>query len=531
MFEKISLAGEWHFTFEDGSQTRLPVPGCFDVSDKYRFRRGKGCYSRTVSGSGMMELACDGLGLRAEIFWNGNKIYSETTAYTPFKVRFDAGCSGVHELKIICDNTIEETPESEFRSFYDFYGFGGIYREITLRRLPETFFDSVRVLPDMETGCIDLQVTLGGKEQPLTVWIDHEICGKMPGSGSQTFRIASPRVWCPEEPELHCLRLECGGDVYECRFGFRKIEIRNGQFYLNGKLLKLAGVNRHDVFPDTGAAVNREQLYNDLKMIKDAGFNIIRGAHYPQSQMMLDLADELGLLVWDEILGWENPVDSLTDAEFQKRQSNALTRMIQKSINHPCIIMWGFLNEAATNDTAARDCVAKLYRTAKEQDPSRPVAFASMFGEKDLCLDLTDVVCFNTYPGWYGGTHTFFEPGLVTEQLEKLASFVRNTPELADKPVIISEIGAASLIGDHSKKRWSEEYQAQLVECAVDYTLSHKELGGIILWQFCNSPVADNVRIMMRPRGYNNKGLVDEYRRPKMVWNLFPDLLKKYFSR
>ena len=140
MFNKISLAGEWDFTFEDGSMTKLSVPGCFDISERFHFKRGKGTYSRKVEGEGLVELACDGLGLRAEIFWDNKKIYSELTAYTPFKIRFEAGNEVEHELKIICDNTVDDTLESEFRSFYDFYGFGGIYREITLRKLPETYF-------------------------------------------------------------------------------------------------------------------------------------------------------------------------------------------------------------------------------------------------------------------------------------------------------------------------------------------------------------------------------------------------------
>lgn len=150
-----------------------------------------------------------------------------------------------------------------------------------------------------------------------------------------------------------------------------------------------------------------------------------------------------------------------------------------------------------------------------------------MFGDKDLCLDFVDVISFNTYPGWYNGTHTFFEDAIVTNALQDLHTFVRNEPALRDKPVIISEIGAASFIGEHSGRRWSEEYHAQLVECAVKWVLNNDDSSGILLWQFCNSPVDDNIRIMMRPRGYNNKGLVDEYRNPKMVWKLFPEILKK----
>ena len=527
MYDRISLNGMWDFTFEDGSKTILPVPGCFDASEAYRYRKGKGSYSRKVNGSGMMELICDGLGLRADIFWDDRKIYSELSAYTPFKIRFDAGGDGEHVLTIVCDNTVIDTPESEFRSFYDFYGFGGIYREITLRKLPETAFDYVAIVPDVENQTVNLHIELFGKERKVTVRIDDEICGELSGSGDGIFRVPMPQLWSPENPHLHCLHLDCGCDRCSYRFGLRKIECRNGKILLNGQPLKLIGVNRHDVFPDTGAAVSREQIYHDLQMIKKAGFNMIRGSHYPQSQIMLDIADELGILVWDEILGWENPIDSLNDPEFQRRQNDGLIRMIKSSFNHPCIIVWGFLNEAATNETAARKCVSRFYNTVREMDKSRLITFGSMHGEKDVCLDLVDVISFNTYPGWYGGTNTFFEKALVADKLAELCAFVKNDPALAGKPLLISEIGAASFIGDHSRKRWSEEYHAQLVQCAVEYTLESRDFCGILLWQFCNSPVDDNLRIMMRPRGYNNKGLVDEYRNPKQAWKLFPQILKR----
>ncbi|MBQ9338616.1 MAG: hypothetical protein IJS14_15100 [Lentisphaeria bacterium] len=520
----ISLDGLWQFTFEDGSRTMLPVPGCFDASEAYRCRRGKGCYSRSVEGSGRMELACGGIGLRAEIFWDGRKIHTELTAYTPFRVRFDAGGPGEHELKIVCDNTIEETPESEFRRFYDFYGYGGIYREITLRRLPETCFDYVRVLPDPDRGMIGLHVELSGEPRPVKVSIDGEDSGLLPGSGDGEFAVPVPELWSPESPRLHRLSLDCGCDRYECRFGLRKIESRGGRIFLNGSPVKLFGVNRHDVFPDTGPAMTRERVRSDLLMIKLAGFNTIRGAHYPQSRIMLDLADELGLMVWDETLGWQNPLDSLTNPEFQRRQCDGLTRMIKSSVNHPSIIFWGFLNETSSDHPEARECIGKLCRIARELDPSRLVTFASCTCTKDRCLDLVDVISFNTYPCWYSGANTFFEPALVKERLDSLLAFVRNDPQLADKPVIISEIGAAALIGDHSRRRWSEDYQTELVECAVRHAAA-AGAAGILLWQFCNTPVDDNVRIMTRPRGYNNKGLVDEFRNPKQAWRLFPSLI------
>ena len=521
------LNGLWNFSFENGKTIKMPVPGCFDAAGEFFSQRGKAAYWREVVCGGYVELHLEGIGLRAEIFWDGKKIGEELTAYTPLTLRFDAGEKGNHELKIICDNTIEETPESEFRRFYDFYGFGGIYRDVTLRELPETSFSYVKIIPvDPFAGKVQLHIELDGPEKPVSMQISNGQTIEFPGSGDFEFVIPEPELWSPEEPNLYSVTLSCGEDVYTTRFGLRSIESKNRKLYLNGKELFIVGVNRHDVFPLTGAAMPYEQLKTDLQMIKAEGMNFIRGSHYPQSELMLDLADELGLLVWDETLGWENPLDSLNNEEFIRRQKSGLKRMIRNSINHPSIVFWGFLNEAITDDESARRCVRELTETIKEEDTSRLITFATMMSDRDKCLDIVDIAAFNTYPGWYNGTFTFFDPNIVEAELDRIAEFVRNTPELAEMPMIISEIGAAALPGDHSGRRWSEEYQSQLILTTLELIRKDSRYSGVLFWQFCNSQVDDNGRIMMRPRGYNNKGLVDEYRKPKLAWNDLKKVLK-----
>ena len=514
------LNGLWNFSFENGKTIKMPVPSCFDAAGEFYCKRGKAAYWREVQCGGYCELHLEGIGLRAEIFWDDKKIGEELTAYTPLSIRFNAGEKGVHTLKIVCDNTIQEIPESEFRRFYDFYGFGGIYRDVTIRELPETSFSYIKVIPaDPFAGKVRLHVELDGPEKLITAKVSDGSTLNFPGAGDFEFTINDPKLWSPDEPNLYTLELTCGEDCYKTRFGLRSIESKNAKLYLNGKELNIVGVNRHDVYPLTGAAMPYEQLKADLQMIKDSGMNFIRGSHYPQSKHMLDLADELGLLVWDESLGWENPLDSLTNDEFIRRQKSALKRMIRNSVNHPSIVFWGFLNEAITNDESARKCIAELTAAVKAEDSSRLVTFATMMSDRDKCLDLVDIAAFNTYPGWYNGTYTFFDQNIVKAELDRIAEFVRSTPKLADKPMIISEIGAAAMPGDHSGRRWSEDYQSQLILSTLELIRKDPRYSGVLYWQFCNTQVDDNERIMMRPRGYNNKGLVDEYRKPKLAWH------------
>ena len=305
----------------------------------------------------------------------------------------------------------------------------------------------------------------------------------------------------------------------EIRFGLRTVEAKGHQILLNGKPVKLIGVNRHDVWPDTGAAVPHEILRRDLQMIRNAGMNCIRGSHYPQSEEMLSLADELGLLVWDEILGWENPPESMTSGEFQRRQLDAAKRMVRDSVNHPSVILWGSLNEAYTNFPGAVELIRKLTDLFHREDPTRLTTRAIMFGLADVALDVEDVVSFNSYPAWYIGKEILFDPGIVHKTLDDLVNGLHEKLPEQDKPILISEIGAAALIGDRSGRRWSEDYQEQLILCVLEKIRNDPAIAGVFLWQFCNTPVDNNAQQFTRPRGYNNKGLVDEYRRPKLAWS------------
>lgn len=126
-------------------------------------------------------------------------------------------------------------------------------------------------------------------------------------------KVPSHKLWSVETPNLHRLHLRAGQDEKEIRFGMRKVGLQDGRITLNGKPVKLIGFNRHDAHPDYGYAIPAEITRNDLEMIREKGYNFIRGCHYTQSETMLSICDELGLLVWDESLGWGNSIASMTD--------------------------------------------------------------------------------------------------------------------------------------------------------------------------------------------------------------------------
>ena len=548
MLHTQSLNGEWEFHFTEkrlseidpskiSYECKIPVPGCFDAKGPYRFLRGCGIYRRCVLCGGKVRLKIGAAGLRAKLFWDGKEIGSMVKPFTGESFLFDAGPRKNHELVIATENVFDRSASSLFHPFYDFYAYGGIYRDVSITELTGAFFEYVRVTPlDLDEGTVAIHAEFGGEpgeKKELELCFDGGECERISTDGKTADivrKVPAHRLWTPETPNLHALHLRIGEDEREIRFGMRKAGIRNGRITLNGKTIKLIGFNRHDAHPDYGYAIPREMTRTDLEMIRAKGYNFIRGCHYPQSEAMLSICDEIGLLVWEESLGWGNSAESLRDPVFIRGQLEQTRQMVRKSVNHPCVILWGFLNEAETHEPCARELVDALVRTIREEDRTRLVTFASNRIFRDVCLDSLDVVSFNTYPGWYGMQDAQqFPEQEVLDALRAIIRFVSDE-KYREKGVILSEIGAAALPGDHSGLRWSEEYQAELLKTVLGEIWREDRWSGVAFWHFSDTKTYSDGRAIHRPRGFNNKGLVTEYRVPKLAWKALAEHLKKLKS-
>ena len=545
---KQDLSGLWEFAFlPEGTspgdnladlrfETLAVVPGCFDLKPEYYLRRGTGIYRRQVEGGGSMELISEGLGLRGEFFWDGKSIAKVDAPFSRRVIRFDAGKPGMHELVVTVNNEFDDSPSSLFRRDYDFYAHGGIYRPITLSPASAVQAEELKIIPlEPEKGLVRISVRFSGEIAGLRqaeIRFDQQrdflILPLENGIGEQVFQVPSPHVWSPDDPFLHHAEIGVGAESFPVEFGLRKIECRAGKLYLNGSPLKLIGCNRHDAYPEFGYAVPLDIRLRDLNRLKQAGMNCIRGCHYPQSEELLSLCDRLGILVWEESLGWGNNEAALTDPEFQARQIRETRNMALKSVNHPCVILWGFLNEANTTLESARPLVKALAETLHEFDSSRPVTFGTCRLTKDVCLDLADVISFNTYPGWYGFCQDqFCNAEDIRKNLSELVDFV-SKPEYKEKPLLISEIGAEALPGIYGGQRWSEEYQADLLETVVRFVLDSDRCSGTFLWQFCDTRTFLSNCSQSHVGGFNCKGLLDRYRNPKISWWRISQLLHEY---
>ncbi|MCC7204466.1 MAG: hypothetical protein IT441_05255 [Phycisphaeraceae bacterium] len=552
-----SLNGLWDFTFLGNVTTRdvkpaelrfddrMAVPGCFDTTPRYAGQRGLTAYQRTLrlTDGARHRLRFEGshhittAHLIDRQRGTSRQLGQQIGGFVRFHFDLQDLPAGEYDLVVLVDNRIDPARCPLHQAYMDWYHHGGITRDVELHRVGDLWIESLAINTlDVTAGKFSLALEWAADREPgqvpLTISCDGrplesgniQLTGKS-GRIDRQFTLPGAKVWSPESPTLHDLHVELGPDDLCDRFGLRTIEVRGKDLLLNGQPLQLRGVNRHEMHPQFGHAQPLDLLVQDVQIIKDMGCNFVRGSHYPQDPRFLDLCDQAGLLVWQEAIGWQHKAEHLTNEYFLSLQEQQIRAMIGATQNHPSVILWGILNESESHIPASRPAYERLLGLIRRLDPTRPVTYACNHPQDDLCLDLCDVVSINTYPGWY-----WREIENIPQELDAIVGFMRDR-KVGDRPLIISEIGAEALAGfrDWNADRWSEPYQARLLETVIHHILSHpKDYAGLAIWLYNDFRSSEHVsRIMNRARGFNNKGLVDEYRRPKMSY----DVVKRLFTQ
>ncbi len=551
------LDGSWQFHYlgDVAPETVAPeslnyqdiaaVPGCYDTAGELIGKRGVAVYRTAFEfASGRTRLTIGGLGLYARLYLDGVFLREVKTPYATITQDFDCS-AGEHHLAIVLDNRFDPARVPLFKPYYDFYGYGGIYRSVILESLPALRLERapVRTL-DLAAGRVQVTVECGGAlaaevtlryrfdrspEQTLTLPVQQ---------GRATFEAVVPdfRVWSPEAPHLHTIRLGLVADGREVdtlveRFGLRTIAARGQDLLLNNQPLYLCGVNRHEAHPELGPVQPVQIMVDDLKWVKELGANFVRGAHYQQNPEFLECCDEAGVLVWNESLAW-----GLLDCDSDRPESVELLRestavMAAECVNNPSVILCGFLNECNTDTPSGRAMHAKMAEAVRQHNPHCLVSYAGNRFQRDTCTDLVDVISVNPYPGWIshldgdGSDYrkdipTFFDD--IAQQFSAAAS--------CGKPLLVSESGACGIYGirDRARAQWSEEFQSDYFAAAIGAVFANPRYCGVTLWQMfdCRSFV-NTGQVRCKPRGYNCAGLLDEYRRPKLVF----DTVKQLFHQ
>ena len=351
----------------------------------------KGTYSKSIEITEEMKAGCILLEFQAVmntayVYLNGQLIMEHIGGYTPFEIDItEISRIGMNILQVVVDSS-EICDVPPFGHLVDYLAFSGIYREVSLNLLPKTHInkcylsttESDQLSEDSVTLTIDMSIKQKGKEN---FQVKVEIIQDGKAIHRHTFdelietdqqfvaKINEIKRWSIEEPylydiKIYLLRADKIYDLLTIRFGFRTAHFTPEGFLLNNKPIKLIGLNRHQSYPYVGYAMPKSMQELDAEILKDYGCNIVRTSHYMQSNHFIRKCDELGLLVLEEIPGWQY----IGNEQFKELTYKNIEAMIHNHFNHPSIITWGVrINESADD----HDFYLKTNELARNLDPTR----------------------------------------------------------------------------------------------------------------------------------------------------------------
>ncbi|MEM1134620.1 MAG: glycoside hydrolase family 2 TIM barrel-domain containing protein [Bacteroidota bacterium] len=460
------------------------------------------------------------------IVWvNGKKAGSHIGGFTPFNFKIsDLLEEGENFIVVKVNNTRKK--EAVPTEATDWWNYGGITRSIKLIELPETFIRDFKVqLSKGSTEELTGYVQLSGKEiaTDVTIRIPEakiEQVLKTDNSGKVDFTINAKKLerWSLEKPKLYNVELQTGEDLLTDRIGFRTIEAKGQDILLNGEKIFLKGICMHEENPFRGRRnFSKADAKLMLDWIKELNANFIRLAHYPHNEYMPRLADELGILLWEEVpvywtIDWGNE-------GTLKNARNQLTELITRDKNRASVIIWSMANETPVS-VARNEFLKNMATTARSLDDTRLVSAAMEVHTDGLTKTLddpfgeyTDIISFNQYHGWYGGDR---------DQFSNIKWEIKY-----NKPVVVSEWGGGAQYGFHADKEtvWSEEYQAYLYEKTLEGLSNIPGFSGTTPW------ILADFRSPRRPLPivqdmWNRKGIIAEGGHKKQAFYI----LQKYYK-
>lgn len=368
--------------FEDGHFERVTLPHTnkrlpwhsFDDKD-YQF---VAIYRRTFSlppeKGKRVFVDFDGVMTAATVFLNGHRLGEHRGGYVPFSFELTDHLTEGENLLAVKVDARERADIPPFGGNLDYLTFGGIYRDVRLRVVSETFIENVFAkprdvlcdAPKLEVGCFLESPSLPRTPAPFRLEVglldgervvaETQLEAALEEQASQLSVVLNNlegiEHWDLEYPKLYTVSVrlyegETCLDVYTTRTGFRHAEFTPDGFYLNGRPLKLRGLNRHQSYPFVGQAMPARVQHKDALILRhELKCNVVRTSHYPQSPHFLDACDELGLLVFEEIPGWHH----IGDEAWQELACRDVSAMIRRDWNRPAIVLWGVrINESRDN--------------------------------------------------------------------------------------------------------------------------------------------------------------------------------------
>ena len=328
----------------------------------------------------------EGYMLQAHIYINEIDLGNHISGYLPVKIDISKHLKKKGNLLVVVLSSVEDKDIPPFGHVVDYLTFGGIYRPLHLEGHRENYIENLFAFGKMD-GSLHVENEVNGEGKVTYKLFDHyKLVKEFEGND---IKIDNPILWELDNPHLYTLKAYLGEECSEVRFGFRNAIFKEDGFYLNGKKIKLRGLNRHQNYPYVGPALPSFAQFDDARIIKeDLGCNIVRTSHYPDSEAFLDACDELGLLLIDEVPGWQHVSK---EKAWRNNFHDFIKRMVIKERKHPCLIAYGLRIDESPDD---HELYAKANEIQKEFDPFRQSLGVRNFLDSE-CLE--DVYCYNDF--------------------------------------------------------------------------------------------------------------------------------------
>ena len=586
-YELVSLNAEWQYlesnaddpgaALQQAGWIDIELPHTWNATDTVDavpgYRRDASWYQRVLppAADQRQVLYFEGANMETDVYVNGQLAGRHVGGYVGFEVEITDYLESDDDNLLMVRVSNAYNPNLIPSQKSDFFIHGGITRDVWLKKLPDDYIQRVRIdTPEVnhdraativtvvvdsvaaDNAAVRVRASLLSPEGDVLGSKEAEV-PEVSGARKVELQFESldhPQLWSPDSPSLYQVVAEllAQDDAVKHRvsepFGYRWFEMRPQQgFFLNGERLLIRGTHRHEEHAGLGAALSNEQHRKDMQMIKDLGANFVRLGHYPQDPEVYRAADELGLIVWDE-LPWCR--GGKGGAEWEKNTEALWRAQIAQNRNHPSIIFWSLGNEIYWEEDfpgggdaeVINPYLEKLNKLTKELDPSRLTTIRKYYPGAHI----VDAFSPSIWAGWYGGSYGQYEQALKDSMLKYPA-------------LLHMEYGGSSHVGRHSEfpidkdgipggqvtvaeamnqvvvksvardSDWNENYIVDLFDWHLRVSENLPGFAGNAQWAF------KDFGTPLRPENpipyVNQKGLVDREGKPKDAYYVFASYWSK----
>jgi len=589
---KIQITGMELIEYNFETASKIQIPGAWNaIDERLFFYRGPVWLYKKFNYSPKKEalthLYIEGSNFTTKIFLNGSIVGEFEGGYVPFNFNISKYLKeGENILLVQTDNTLNESSVPTQKT--DWWPWGGIVGDVYVVETPKQFIQNayLQLNPDdFSEVLFKLEMNKESSGHVIKLEIPElqfkaEYKTNSFGAISENIKI-NPQLWSPLSPKLYEVKISSEAETISDKIGFRSIQTKGQKIYLNNSEIQFKGIAMHsEPIGIPGPAFSKEHFQKLLLTAKDLNINFIRAAHYPYTRHLAKVADQLGLMLWEEVpVYWNIDWDNSNTLNIAKNQ---ITRLVQRDQNRASVVVWSVANETPLSSSrmkflkallaeieindSSRLSTAALLSGSEEQfrslvlvlalqgaksqwvSPKEKAIFQLILDQANIPIDSelsfslsiddplgesVDLISYNEYFGWY--YVTFFTDQMMISEgtLRKLMFEVMPDIKISssfDKPIHISEFGAGAKYGNHTNKIWSEEYQAKLYKHQLEMLSNNPQIQGISPWVF------KDFRAMLRPLPgiqdfYNRKGLIDESGNKKEAFKVLADFYENKWDK